>query len=251
VIGAYKMGASTGVDNIRFVYAIKLHSAHAQVLRRGYSDETVAELRRSYNKFARQRSAIHRRFGDELEWRPPTHSHNWHIVAPIGGGGLLDVERWADIQDDMIETMHRLERAVAPILDDIERARRKRTAKPTVPTFAKPYRHVDVERGAERDPFIVDPERIERGNRSHRELQETLAKLAKRNGVTPLSPGAVDPDFDIAWRQGATLVIVECKSTTDRNQETQIRLGLGQVLEYAYRARPASKRRAPAIRSLV
>ena len=238
------MGASAGVDNISFRYAIKIHSSHAQLFRRGRRDETDADVRRSYNRLARHRSQIEARFDDELEWRPPVGSRNWHIVAPIPDGGLFDPERWPELQDEMIETMLRLEDAVAPILDDIEESERRRLPKLQIPSFAKPYKHVDVESGVEREPFVVDPEVIERGNRSHRGLQERLAKLAKRHGATPLSPAAVDPDFDIAWWLLKTLVMVECKSTTESNEATQIRLGLGQILDYAHRAQPRTKRLA-------
>src|SRR4051794_4316796 len=97
VVGAYKMGAPVGVDNIRFAYAIKFNRSHAQLLRRGYANETAQDQRRSYNKLVRRRAEIHARFGGTLEWRPPAGSRNWHVVAPLDGGGLYDVERWPEI----------------------------------------------------------------------------------------------------------------------------------------------------------
>jgi hypothetical protein len=52
-------------------------------------------------------------------------------------------------------------------------------------------------------------------------------------GLEPLSPGAGDPKFDVAWRDsGGSLVVVEVKSATPTNLENQLRIGLGQVLRY-------------------
>jgi len=48
-----------------------------------------------------------------------------------------------------------------------------------------------------------------------------------------------DPDFDIAWREEDVLNVVEVKSTDANNEVSQLRTGLGQVLEYRYRLRRA------------
>lgn len=43
-----------------------------------------------------------------------------------------------------------------------------------------------------------------------------------------------DPPFDVAWRgPGGELVVAEVKSATLHNLESQLRLGLGQLLRYA------------------
>jgi hypothetical protein len=39
--------------------------------------------------------------------------------------------------------------------------------------------------------------------------------------------------FDLAWQIGRTLFVAQVKSLTLRNEEKQLRLGLGQVLRYA------------------
>jgi hypothetical protein len=88
---------------------------------------------------------------------------------------------------------------------------------------------VAVERG---EPQPVDPALYERGLRSHRELQNLLAGAVAEAGFVPLSPGAADPDWDLAWHDGERFVVVEVKSLSARNEERQLRLGLGQVLRY-------------------
>ena len=39
-------------------------------------------------------------------------------------------------------------------------------------------------------------------------------------------------NFDLAWIHNGTTYVAEVKSITDRNEERQLRLGLGRVLRY-------------------
>lgn len=78
----------------------------------------------------------------------------------------------------------------------------------------------------------VDVEVVERGLRGHVDTERALADALRALGIEPRSPTAGDPNFDLAWTQGATTFVAEIKSTTDRNEERQLRLGLGQVLRY-------------------
>jgi hypothetical protein len=50
--------------------------------------------------------------------------------------------------------------------------------------------------------------------------------------LTPRSPQPGEPQFDVAWVDGQILFVAEVKSLTRRNEEQQLRLGLGQVLRY-------------------
>lgn len=84
------------------------------------------------------------------------------------------------------------------------------------------------------DPFTVDPAVVERGTRAHAATQNVLADSLLVNGIEPLSPGAGDPNFDLAWRQNGELWVAEVKSLTDENEEKQLRLGLGQLLRYQH-----------------
>jgi hypothetical protein len=79
----------------------------------------------------------------------------------------------------------------------------------------------------------LDPDAAGRGLRSHRQLQNSLAGVVESAGLTPLSPAPHDPDFDLAWEAGSDhLVVVEVKSLTRANEIRQLRMGLGQVLDY-------------------
>ncbi len=84
------------------------------------------------------------------------------------------------------------------------------------------------------DPFERDPDKIDRGNQAHADTQDELASFLQAHGIEPLRTDPTVPDFDLAWEHGDTLFVAEVKSTTDENQEKQLRLGLGQVPRYRH-----------------
>jgi hypothetical protein len=83
-------------------------------------------------------------------------------------------------------------------------------------------------------PFDVDPDLIDRGLAAHHETVEKLAKWVEAHGLKPLLPTTGAPQFDLAWIDSEVLHVAEVKSLTDSNEESQLRLGLGQVLRYEY-----------------
>lgn len=103
-------------------------------------------------------------------------------------------------------------------------------------------------KAADESPTIVppalasaDPDLLAEGLRQHALVQNLLATHVSKWGAIPRSPGAQDPQFDLAFStQDGTLFVVECKSLTAANETSQIRIGIGQVLDYAHRmsARP-------------
>jgi len=84
-----------------------------------------------------------------------------------------------------------------------------------------------------REPFAaeMDPNVIDRGRLGHKRTQNLLARLVQAHGMRPLRPQG-EPKFDVAWWDGDRVYVVEVKSLTKRNEEKQLRLGLGQVLRY-------------------
>jgi hypothetical protein len=111
----------------------------------------------------------------------------------------------------------------------------RKIVRPAPPALSVGYRPAS-ETGAAtpRDPFVVDPDVVDRGLVGHASTQNALAAAVESAGLEPLSPGPRDPDFDLAWidRHGRCIV-VEVKSLTRANESKQLRLGLGQVLDYA------------------
>jgi hypothetical protein len=51
-------------------------------------------------------------------------------------------------------------------------------------------------------------------------------------GWSPQDPAPIDPEFDLAWETPQGIVVVEVKSCTKENEVRQLRMGIGQVLDY-------------------
>lgn len=90
------------------------------------------------------------------------------------------------------------------------------------------------EAAEQRRVFEVDPDLIDRGTSAHMDVQDQLAEAVRSAGAEPRSPAPHDPQFDVAWQVGDSAFVAEVKSLTEENEDRQLRLGLGQVLCYAF-----------------
>lgn len=127
-------------------------------------------------------------------------------------------------------------------LRNVIQFRLQRMAEPSAPvdqlalTTGTEYRPQD-EHGAIAPPTAQpprDPDAGGRGLRMHRTLQNGLASAVSAAGLTPVSPAPHDPDFDLLWFTARDAVtVVEVKSLTRANEIRQLRMGIGQVLDYA------------------
>jgi hypothetical protein len=130
----------------------------------------------------------------------------------------------------------------------VGQGRSRSQPKPVTPSVGRAYRPRDVgEWHSPSDVFTVDPALIEQQVRSHFELERQIADLALERGLVPISPTDSDPQFDVAWRTARGLIVVEVKSATPDNLESQMRLGLGQILGYAEHLRNRGERVRPAL----
>lgn len=104
--------------------------------------------------------------------------------------------------------------------------------------FSRAYlpANTDVQTAAAK-VFSRDPNEVDRGLRGHNVTQEKLAELVRAEGLTPGSSVDERCDYDLAWERAGIIYVAEVKSLTDQNERLQLRLGLGQVLEYAHRLR--------------
>lgn len=109
---------------------------------------------------------------------------------------------------------------------------------PVVEYLARPYESAEPNPTEARQPFEVDPDAVDRGLAAHARIQNDMAAMAAAAGFQVRSPGPDDPNFDLLWIEpDGTVVVVEVKSLTTDNEIGQIRLGIGQVLDYAHQLR--------------
>jgi hypothetical protein len=105
---------------------------------------------------------------------------------------------------------------------------------PAGPAYTPPPRGGEVPKSL---VFETDPDKTDRGTTAHKDTQDALAEALRNAGLEPRSPKPGDPAFDIAWRDdaaGGTAFICEVKSLTSENETGQIRLAIGQVLDYVH-----------------
>ncbi len=76
--------------------------------------------------------------------------------------------------------------------------------------------------------FPYNAEKIERGTKGHADTQNALANFLQARGLDPRKSAATEPDFDLAWLVGETVFVAEVKSTTNDNEEHQLRLDLAR-----------------------
>ena len=65
----------------------------------------------------------------------------------------------------------------------------------------------------------------------HEAFRRRIWDLAADHELAPLQ-WDTDPQVDVGWWRGDRLVVVEVKSTLGGNECSQLRLGLGQVMDY-------------------
>lgn len=87
------------------------------------------------------------------------------------------------------------------------------------------------------DRLELDLSALDRATEAHELILKQLREHLTGVGVTARSPGPGMPWFDAGWRSPqdeSELMIAEVKSLTGAVESQQIRLGLGQVLDYAH-----------------
>ena len=72
-----------------------------------------------YNYLFTKKHEIERDYGEPLSWDYKEGRKQTCIKAFIKIGGLDDEDKWAEIQDEMIDKTIRLEKAVRPYINDL------------------------------------------------------------------------------------------------------------------------------------
>jgi hypothetical protein len=121
--------------------------------------------------------------------------------------------------------------------EDLDVAVPRRLTTPS-PEFL-PYRRADEEAAfqAAVEAAKSGITQLESAVRNHSKLQNLLGDALRACGRNPLSPGMTDAKFDLAFWDNSTLFVAEVKSCTEDNLESQLRLGLGQILRYTHQLR--------------
>lgn len=98
--------------------------------------------------------------------------------------------------------------------------------------------------------LTIDLDALDSATAAHEATVVALTEHLKQQGITARRPLRSVVRFDIGWSQGSAVFIGEVKSVNSTNQAQQIRLGLGQVLDYAYQL-DSHRRRGDKVRPVL
>lgn len=105
------VSASAGKSGLSLNYAIRMEDAQVEL----YIDRGDAEQNnRIFDTLLEHKTEIETAFGAALEWQRLDAKRACRIRLLLTDGGLLDKQRWPEIQDRMVDAMVRLERALKP-----------------------------------------------------------------------------------------------------------------------------------------
>lgn len=77
------------------------------------------ETDRIYEMIYKDREKIENAFGETLDWNQKEGRRVCRIVTYCTIGGLRNMDRWNEIQNDMIDRMNRLENALKSSLEKV------------------------------------------------------------------------------------------------------------------------------------
>lgn len=105
------IGTGAGKSGLGYNYVIRQHDGQVELyIDRG--DE--AENKAIFDTLAQARVSIEETFGGPLSWQRLEGKRACRVCYAVDTGGYRDEDRWAAIQDVMIDAMIRLEKAFKP-----------------------------------------------------------------------------------------------------------------------------------------
>lgn len=162
------------------------------------------------------------------KWREDAEERSY-VPFVLQSGQLRPAQSYlAEIPPDLIGLFPSLREALSGLTPSpTSRARREE--------FGQRYRwtHSRAPRFTG-EPIERDPDVFGRGVGAHQDTQHALARFLIEMNCEPRSPLSGGPQFDVSWERDGIRYVAEVKSLTNRNESRQIRMGLGQLLEYRY-----------------
>ncbi|MBY8816024.1 hypothetical protein CP977_30080 [Streptomyces cinereoruber] len=90
--------------------------------------------------------------------------------------------------------------------------------------------------------LTLDLSRLDEATAAHEATVGALVAHLYRQGIEACTYASGAPEFDAGWSRGEDVFVAEVKSLTGAREDQQIRLGVGQVLDYAQQLRSAFPR---------
>ncbi|MGW3389383.1 hypothetical protein [Streptomyces cinereoruber] len=90
--------------------------------------------------------------------------------------------------------------------------------------------------------LALDLSHLDKATAAHEATVGALIAHLSRQGIEACTHASGAPEFDAGWSRGEDVFVAEVKSLTGAREDQQIRLGVGQVLDYAQQLRSAFPR---------
>lgn len=112
------ISTSAGKRGLIYNYVVLNHEASVELyIDRGKQSDQ--ENKAIFAKLEKSRSAIDAEFGGKLDWQPLPGKRACRIKAVVYKHGLLDHDKWPEIQSALIDAMVRLEKALHPHINTL------------------------------------------------------------------------------------------------------------------------------------
>jgi hypothetical protein len=108
--------SGAGKAGLRWIYVILKDEARVE-LYIDRNDGSEAWNKAVFDKFHAHKAEVDAAFGGPLEWQRLDSKRACRICKVLSEGGLQDEDRWPAIQEAMITTMIRLEKALRPLVE--------------------------------------------------------------------------------------------------------------------------------------
>jgi len=115
------ISAGSGMGGLGYVYVVTRHEGSVELyVDRGKDSE--AENKQIFDRLAASKAEIEGAFGGSLEWQRLDGKRACRIRKRFSTGGYRDDSaKWPEVQDQMIDAMIRLERAMSPHLAKLKK----------------------------------------------------------------------------------------------------------------------------------
>jgi hypothetical protein len=113
------LGTGAGRSGVAFNYVVLMDEASDE-LYIDHDHETGAKNKAIFDALAAQKDAIEREVGGTLEWLRLDDKRACRIQKRFTNGGLADPETWPQLQDEMIDAMIKLDKALRGRLAEVK-----------------------------------------------------------------------------------------------------------------------------------
>jgi hypothetical protein len=151
---------------------------------------------------------------------------------------VVDADGFSDLLAGTVARCRRLRRRAGQVIV---------VAEPGDRILGPPLKPRRVPRRTSKGPLRVDWNLVDAATAAHEQTIRTLIAHLGREGIHVLGPWRSAPRFDAGWVRGRSVYVAEVKSLRGAREDQQIRLGLGQLLDYVYRIQTRARRVVPVL----